>query len=68
MDTSLSPAWIRDVARFNPFEWAVAAGRGALTADPDWTSVWGHLGLLAGLGVVMTWLATQAFGAYQRSA
>jgi ABC-2 type transport system permease protein len=34
MDTSLSPAWIRDVARFNPFEWAVAAGRAALTADP----------------------------------
>jgi len=68
MDTSLSPGWIRAIARFNPFEWAVAAGRGALQADPDWASVWTHLGLLAGLGVAMTWLATWAFGAYQRSA
>lgn len=68
MDTGLSPAWVRQVARFNPFEWAVAAGRGALQAAPDWASVWSHLGLLAALVVVMTWLATRAFRIYQRSA
>lgn len=68
MDTGLSPAWVRQVARFNPFEWAVAAGRGALQAAPDWASVWSHLGLLAALAVVMTWLATRAFRIYQRSA
>jgi ABC-2 type transport system permease protein len=67
MDTKLSPAWVADVARFNPFEWAVAAGRGALQAAPDWAGIWGHLGLLAGLAVVMTFLATAAFRVYRRS-
>jgi ABC-2 type transport system permease protein len=67
MDTSLSPAWVRDVARYNPFEWAVDAGRGALQAEPDWGSIWAHLGLLAALVIVMTWLATRAFRVYQRS-
>jgi ABC-2 type transport system permease protein len=67
MDTSLSPAWVRDVARFNPFEWAVVAGREALRSTPDWSALLAHLGLLAALVVIMTWLATRAFGAYQRS-
>jgi ABC-2 type transport system permease protein len=67
MDTSLSPSWVRDVARYNPFEWAVDAGRGALQSTPDWASIWVHLGLLAALVVVMTWLATRAFRAYQHS-
>lgn len=67
MDTELSPAWVGDIARFNPVEWAVAAGRGALRSSPDWASIWVHLGLLAGLVVVMTALATAAFRAYQRS-
>lgn len=67
MDTSLSPAWVRDIARYNPFEWAVQAGRGALQATPDWATIWANLGLLAALTVVMTWLATRAFTAYQRS-
>ncbi|HEY1531374.1 MAG TPA: ABC transporter permease [Galbitalea sp.] len=67
MDTNLSPAWVQNVARFNPFEWAVVAGRQALQTAPDWSAVWGHLGLLAGLVLVMTWLATRAFRAYQRS-
>jgi ABC-2 type transport system permease protein len=67
MDTSLSPAWVGDIARFNPVEWAVVAGREALTAAPDWAGIWAHLGLLGGLTVVMTVLATRAFRAYQRS-
>ncbi|HEX4058868.1 MAG TPA: ABC transporter permease [Galbitalea sp.] len=67
MDTSLSPAWVRDVARYSPFQWAVDAGRGALNSSPDWPTIWADLGLLAGLTVVMTWLATRAFRAYQRS-
>ncbi|ALE05903.1 multidrug ABC transporter permease [Arthrobacter sp. ERGS1:01] len=67
MDTGLSPAWVRQVARFNPFEWAVVAGRGALQTVPDWGVVWANLGLLAGLAVVMSWLAARAFGGYQRS-
>jgi ABC-2 type transport system permease protein len=67
MDTSLSPTWVQNVARYNPFEWAVIAGRDALQASPDWAAIWGHLGLLAALVVLMTWLATSAFRAYQRS-
>ncbi|MCU1415393.1 MAG: multidrug transporter permease [Microbacteriaceae bacterium] len=67
MDTSLSPKWVGEVARFNPFEWAVVAGRGALQPQPDWTTIWQHLGLLAALVVIMTALATWAFRAYQRS-
>ncbi|WP_394771579.1 ABC transporter permease [Lacisediminihabitans sp.] len=68
MDTSLSPEWVRNVARFNPFEWSVIAGRQALRAAPDWAAVWASLGLLAVLAVVTTWLATLAFRSYQRSA
>jgi ABC-2 type transport system permease protein len=67
MDTKLSPHWVQNVARFNPFEWAVVAGRQALQASPDWGAIWANLGLLAALVVVMTWLATRAFRAYQRS-
>lgn len=67
MDTSLSPGWVANVARFNPFEWAVAAGRGAMQVSPDWAQVGGALGLRAALAVVMTWLETRAFRIYQRS-
>ena len=67
MDTKLSPSWVGDIARFNPVEWAVVAGRDALQTAPDWASIWAHLGLLAGLTVVMTALAPLAFRAYQRS-
>jgi ABC-2 type transport system permease protein len=67
MDTKLSPTWVQNVARFNPFEWSVIAGRDALQASPDWSAILSNLGLLATLGIVMTWLATRAFSAYQRS-
>ena len=36
MDTKLSPDWVGAVARFNPVEWAVVAGREALQTAPDW--------------------------------
>ncbi len=68
MDTSLSPGWVATVARFNPFEWAVVAGRGAVAPEPQWSSVAGHLGLLAAAGVVLVVAATGAFRSYQRSA
>jgi ABC-2 type transport system permease protein len=68
MDTTLSPTWVQNVARYNPFQWAVTAGRDAVQVHPDWASVWTNLGLLAVLTVLMTWLATLAFRTYQRSA
>lgn len=68
MNTKLSPEWVRNVAAYNPFEWAVVVGREALSSDPDWASLWGHAGLLAALAVIMAALATSAFRVYQRSA
>jgi ABC-2 type transport system permease protein len=65
--TRLSPDWVRTVARYNPVDWAVVASRQALSATTDWGAVWPRLGLLAGLAAVMAWLATRAFGTYQRS-
>jgi ABC-2 type transport system permease protein len=67
MDTSLAPQWVQDVARFNPVDWAVVASREALLPNPDWSMVWPRLGLLVALATLMAWLATRAFGAYQRS-
>ncbi len=67
MDVALAPAWVRHVARYNPVDWAVVVSRQALSADPDWGAVLPRLGLLAALAVVMAWLATRAFRAYQRS-
>jgi ABC-2 type transport system permease protein len=68
MNTKLSPEWVRNIAAYNPFEWAVVIGREALSAHPDWASLWGHAGLLAALAVVMAAWATSAFRVYQRSA
>jgi ABC-2 type transport system permease protein len=68
MDTRLSPHWVRHVARYNPVDWAVVASRQALSGGTDWRAVWPRLGLLAALAGVMAWLATRAFGSYQRSA
>jgi ABC-2 type transport system permease protein len=67
MDVALAAAWVRDVARFNPVDWAVVASREALSADVDWGAVGSRLGLLTALAVLMAWLATRAFGSYQRS-
>ncbi|ACQ81789.1 ABC-2 type transporter [Beutenbergia cavernae DSM 12333] len=68
MDPRLSPSWVETVARFNPFDWAVRVGRGALEGTASAGEVWGHVGLLAGATVVMAWVATQAFRTRQRSA
>lgn len=67
MDTNLAPQWVQNVARYNPFEWAVTAGREALDGKVGDVSVWSSLGLLTVLVVVLTWLATRAFRSYQRS-
>jgi ABC-2 type transport system permease protein len=67
MDTELSPGWVQTVARYNPVDWAVVAARAALADGTDWAVVWSRLGLLAALAAVMAWLATRAFGSYQRS-
>jgi ABC-2 type transport system permease protein len=67
MDTELSPDWVQSVARYNPVDWAVVAAREALSPATDWGVVVPRLALLAVAASVMAWLATRAFGSYQRS-
>jgi ABC-2 type transport system permease protein len=67
MDTALAPDWLQTVARFNPVDWAVVASREALSGGTAWDVVWTRIGLLGALTIVMAWLATRAFGTYQRS-
>jgi ABC-2 type transport system permease protein len=67
MQRDLVPGWIQTVARYNPVEWTVQAGREALTAQPDWGLVLSRAGLLAALCLACTWLATRALRTYQRS-
>ncbi len=57
------------MAKYNPLQWAVLAGREALTeTNPDWGVVFSRLGLLAALLVACFFVATRAFRAYQRAA
>ena len=67
MAAEVTPGWIRDVARYNPVDWAVSASRGALSADPDWGDVLLHCAGLAALALVLAYLSTRAFRSYQRS-
>lgn len=67
MPLKLVPGWISIVATFNPVNWAVEAGREALTAGPDWSFVLPRIALLVGLTVLMTAFATRTFRSYQRS-
>lgn len=66
IDLTVAPAWVQEVARFNPVEWAVSAARAAMQGW-SWSTVWIGLGLLAAAAFVMTVLTTRAFKSYQRS-
>jgi ABC-2 type transport system permease protein len=67
MQQSLVPHWIRIVAKFNPVNWAVEAGRSAAMEKIDWGLVASRIGLLAALALVCADFASWAFGKYQRS-
>jgi ABC-2 type transport system permease protein len=67
MQVRLMPAWMQDVTRYNPLNWAVEASREALGSGADWGFVGPRLGGLLALAVVCAWLATRAFHAYQHS-
>jgi ABC-2 type transport system permease protein len=68
MPSDLSPDWVEAIARYNPVDWAVEAGRAALAADVDWSVVGSRAGLLAAAALACGWFATRALRAYQRSA
>jgi ABC-2 type transport system permease protein len=67
MPLNMVPDWIAFVARFNPVNWAVEAGRAALAANPDWSFILPRLGGLALVALAAIWLAIRAFRSYQRS-
>jgi ABC-2 type transport system permease protein len=67
MRQELAPGWVQAVARFNPVNWAVDAGRDALGSNVDWALVGSRLALLALLAMACGLVATQAFREYQRS-
>ncbi|HEX3683712.1 MAG TPA: ABC transporter permease [Bryobacteraceae bacterium] len=68
MANSLMPDWMRAVAEFNPVNWSVEAGRGALQGTVGAQSILIRLGYLAAFSAVSAWIANRAFRAYQRSA
>jgi len=67
MAPALMPPWMRHIADFNPVNWALVAGRSAMSADPDWGDVLSRGGGLLVLAFVAVWLSTRTFATYQRS-
>ena len=65
---ALAPDWIATLARVNPVNWAVEAGRAALLANADWAFILPRLGGLLIVAIACLALATRAFQSYQRSA
>ena len=66
MAPALMPDWVGRLARFNPVDWAAVASREALRATPDWGLVLDRTALLAGLAIIMAWLAARAYRVHQR--
>ena len=64
---ALMPQWIQTVARFNPVNWAVEAGRESTVANVDWSIVLTRLSGLAALAIVFALIAISSFRAYQRA-
>jgi ABC-2 type transport system permease protein len=67
LQQNLAPRWIQDVATYNPVNWAIEVGRGALGAQVDWTVVLSHTGYLFAFSLFCAWVSTRAFRSYQRS-
>ena len=65
--TALMPHWMRIVADGNPVNWALEAGRAAMSSGADWTRVMAWGGGLALLAIAVTALSVLTFRAYQRS-
>ncbi|WP_210574901.1 ABC transporter permease [Streptomyces sp. GESEQ-4] len=67
MAPSQMPGWMRHIADFNPLNWAMVAGRSALSDHPDWGDVFSRGGALLALAVAAVWLSIRTFRSYQRS-
>jgi ABC-2 type transport system permease protein len=67
MQKDLMPGWMQTIADFNPVNWAVEAGREALTTSPDWGTIAANAGLLVAFVAASLLFAVRAFQTYQRS-
>lgn len=67
MQKSLMPEWMQSLVNYNPLNWAVEAGRAAVTASPDWGAIAGKSALLVAFLGVCALFAMRAFRTYQRS-
>jgi len=67
MAKALMPHWMQIVASCNPVNWALEAGRSAMTASPDWSRVALQGGGLALLAIAVTALSVLMFRTYQKS-
>lgn len=67
MSWNLMPPWMRDIAAYNPVNWALTAGRTALGDNPDWWLVLTRCAGLAALAALMVGISLQCFRAYQKS-
>jgi ABC-2 type transport system permease protein len=67
MQKDLMPDWMQTASGFNPVNWAVEAGREALTASPDWGLIGSRAAFLAAFLAATLSVAVRAFRAYQRS-
>jgi ABC-2 type transport system permease protein len=67
MQKSLMPGWMQAVSDYNPLNWAVEAGRDAVSASPDWGSIAGKSALLVAFLLLCGAFAMRAFRTYQRS-
>jgi ABC-2 type transport system permease protein len=67
MPLSLTPDWLQTLARFNPVNWAVEAGREAINGGTDWTYIGVRLVGLLVVAILCGMLATRGFRSYQKS-
>jgi len=68
MPLALVPDWMATIAGYNPVDWAVEAGRQALTSStPDWSFILPRVAGLAALAILTSALATASFRSYQRA-
>jgi ABC-2 type transport system permease protein len=67
MQKDLMPDWMQSIVNYNPLNWAVEAGRAAVTASPDWGAIAGKSALLVTFLGFCALFAMRAFRTYQRS-
>jgi ABC-2 type transport system permease protein len=67
LPATLMPGWMQGIAKGNPLNWAVQAGRMALSTGTDWAGVALRGGGLLALAVACVTLSVATFRSYQKS-